>query len=44
MQVQLVLDGKISKHGILAPYTMDIVTPLLEAVEAEGITLVEKTL
>ncbi|GJN91840.1 hypothetical protein Rhopal_004863-T1 [Rhodotorula paludigena] len=42
--VQLVLDGKISKRGILAPYTMDIVTPLLEAVEAEGITLVEKTL
>ena len=40
--VQLVLDGVISKRGILAPYTTDIVDPLIEAVEKEGITMVEK--
>ncbi|GAA5896478.1 uncharacterized protein JCM6883_006918 [Sporobolomyces salmoneus] len=42
--VQLVLDGKIDQRGILAPYTLDIVKPLMEAVEAEGIKMVEKTL
>ncbi|POY73892.1 putative Saccharopine dehydrogenase (NADP(+), L-glutamate-forming) [Rhodotorula taiwanensis] len=41
---QLVLDGVISGKGILAPYTMDIVKPIMEALEAEGITMVEKTL
>ncbi|GAA5854577.1 hypothetical protein JCM9279_005697 [Rhodotorula babjevae] len=41
---QLVLDGVISQKGVLAPYTMDIVQPLLDGVEAEGITMVEKTL
>ncbi|KAI5479463.1 hypothetical protein MNV49_003607 [Pseudohyphozyma bogoriensis] len=42
--VQLVLDGVIAKHGVLAPYTRDIVDPILAEVEKEGITLVEKTL
>lgn len=42
--VQLVLDGKISTRGVLAPYTLDIVKPLMEGVEAEGIKMVEKTL
>ncbi|GAA95623.1 uncharacterized protein L969DRAFT_22176 [Mixia osmundae IAM 14324] len=42
--VQQVLDGVIKTPGILAPYSMDIVTPLLEAVEAEGITMIEKVI
>ncbi|KAK4054746.1 saccharopine dehydrogenase (NADP+, L-glutamate-forming) [Microbotryomycetes sp. JL201] len=42
--VQLVLDGKIPKKGILAPYSRDIVDPIMELVEAEGITMVEKVL
>jgi spermidine synthase len=42
--VQLVLDGKIAQRGVIAPYTSDIVQPLKEAVEAEGIKMVEKTL
>jgi saccharopine dehydrogenase-like NADP-dependent oxidoreductase len=41
--VQLVLDGVINTPGVLAPYDMDIVQPLLDAVEKEGITMVEKT-
>lgn len=41
---QLVLDGVVSAKGILAPYSMDIVKPIMEALEAEGITMVEKTL
>jgi saccharopine dehydrogenase-like NADP-dependent oxidoreductase len=41
--VQLILDGVINTPGVLAPYEMDIVQPLLEAVEKEGITMVEKT-
>ncbi len=42
--VQLVLDGVISKAGVLAPYTRDIVDPILAEVEKEGITLVERVL
>lgn len=42
--VQLVLDGVVAEKGILAPYSMDIVQPIMEALEAEGITMVEKTL
>ncbi|KAK4991981.1 saccharopine dehydrogenase (NADP+, L-glutamate-forming) [Elasticomyces elasticus] len=42
--VMHVLDGKISQKGILAPYTMEIVEPLLEELkEKYGIYLVEKT-
>jgi hypothetical protein len=41
---QLVLDGVVAAKGILAPYSMDIVKPIMEALEAEGITMVEKTL
>lgn len=40
--VQLILDGVISKKGVLAPYTRDIVDPMLKAVEREGITMVER--
>jgi hypothetical protein len=41
---QLVLDGVINKPGVHAPYTRDLVDPLLAGVEAEGIKLIEKTL
>lgn len=40
--VQLILDGTITKKGVLAPYTMELVAPLLKAVEEEGIFFVEK--
>ncbi|CAD6585460.1 MAG: hypothetical protein CYPHOPRED_003082, partial [Cyphobasidiales sp. Tagirdzhanova-0007] len=42
--VQLVLDGKISGPGVLAPYKRDLVDILMAEVEKEGITMVEKTL
>ncbi|GAA6060401.1 hypothetical protein JCM10212_004654 [Sporobolomyces blumeae] len=42
--VQLVLDGTIAQRGVLAPYTRELVDPLLKAIEAEGIKLVEKTI
>lgn len=42
--VQLILDGAISKPGVWAPYTRDIVDPLLLEVEKEGITMVEAIL
>ncbi|CAH7682696.1 spermidine synthase [Phakopsora pachyrhizi] len=38
---QMILDGKIKKTGVLRPYTKDLVEPLLEEVEKEGITLIE---
>jgi spermidine synthase len=40
--VQLILDGKITKKGVLAPYTLDIVAPLLAEVEKEGISMVDQ--
>lgn len=39
--VEQVLDGVINKPGIQAPYSMDIVAPLLKAVEAEGVGMKE---
>lgn len=39
--VEQVLDGVINKPGVLAPYSMDIVAPLLKAVEAEGVGMKE---
>lgn len=42
--VQLVLDGVIAKKGVLAPYTRDIVDPMIEMVEKEGITMIERVL
>lgn len=41
---QLVLDGVINKTGVQAPYSMDIVKPLMEILESEGLGLVEKIL
>jgi saccharopine dehydrogenase-like NADP-dependent oxidoreductase len=40
--VQLVLDGVIKRAGILAPYERDIVDPILEILNKEGIEMVEK--
>ncbi|KAL5513867.1 hypothetical protein ACEPAG_2628 [Sanghuangporus baumii] len=41
---QLILDGVLNKAGIQAPYTMDIVQPIIERLESEGIGMVEKVL
>ena len=43
---QLVLDGVIGKNGggIYAPYSMDVVAPLLAEVEREGLGMVERVL
>jgi saccharopine dehydrogenase (NADP+, L-glutamate forming) len=38
---QLILDGKLSARGVVAPMTPDIVYPLIEALEKEGITMEE---
>lgn len=40
--VQLILDGKITKKGVLAPYSLDIVEPLLAEVEKEGISMIDR--
>jgi saccharopine dehydrogenase (NADP+, L-glutamate forming) len=43
--VKQVLDGTISKKGVLAPMTMDICAPLLKTLKEEyGIEMVERTL
>jgi len=41
--VQLVLDGKITKKGILAPFAPEIYEPIIELLEKEGIKCVEET-
>lgn len=42
--VQLVLDGVLSTPGVLAPYTKEICDPLREALEQEGLGMVERVL
>lgn len=42
--VQLILDGKLNKKGVIAPMTMDICEPLITALEAENITMTDKIL
>lgn len=42
--VQLILDGRITKKGVLAPMTMEFVTPLIEELEKAGIRMVEHIL
>jgi saccharopine dehydrogenase (NADP+, L-glutamate forming) len=37
----LILDGVITRKGVLAPMTMDICTPIMEELEKVGITMVE---
>ncbi|CAG8483101.1 3079_t:CDS:10 [Acaulospora morrowiae] len=39
---QLVLDGVIEKKGVLAPYTLDIINPIIENLEKEGIKVIEE--
>ena len=41
---QLVLDGVLNKVGVQAPYSMDIVKPIMELLEAEGLGMVERVL
>ena len=41
---QLVLDGKLNKPGVHAPYTKEVCDLLLVELEKEGIGLVEKVL
>jgi len=42
--VQLVLDGKITKTGVYAPYTAEICDPIREELEKEGLGMVERVL
>jgi saccharopine dehydrogenase (NADP+, L-glutamate forming) len=39
---QLILDGKITRTGVLAPMTIDLVDPILERLEAIGIKMDEQ--
>ncbi|KAJ3018268.1 hypothetical protein HKX48_002999 [Thoreauomyces humboldtii] len=41
---QLILDGKITRHGVLAPMDMELAGPLITALEAEGIRMVDEIL
>ncbi|KAJ3036825.1 saccharopine dehydrogenase (NADP+, L-glutamate-forming) [Rhizophlyctis rosea] len=41
---QLILDGKITRTGVIAPMDDEIVNPLLHALEAEGIRMEEEIL
>ncbi|ORZ25317.1 saccharopine dehydrogenase [Absidia repens] len=42
--VQLILDGKLTKTGVLAPMSSEINDPIIELLEQEGIGMVEKIL
>ena len=41
---QLLLEGVINKTGVQAPYSMDIIQPIMELLESEGLGMVEKVL
>ena len=41
---QLVLDGVINKTGVQAPYSMDIIKPIIDLLEMEGLGMIEKVL
>lgn len=42
---QLILDGRFEgKRGVLAPYEMDVIEPIMTLLEEEGLAMVEKTL
>ncbi|KAJ1890197.1 saccharopine dehydrogenase (NADP+, L-glutamate-forming) [Kickxella alabastrina] len=41
---QLILDGKITNTGVIAPMTPDIYQPILDLLPSEGINAVEETL
>ena len=40
---KMVLDGEIQGHGMILPFTKDIYKPMLNRLEQEGITAVEKS-
>jgi saccharopine dehydrogenase-like NADP-dependent oxidoreductase len=40
--VQLILDGVIADKGVLAPLSMGVIDPLIEALEKEGITMADE--
>ncbi|CAM0138153.1 saccharopine dehydrogenase (NADP+, L-glutamate-forming) [Umbelopsis sp. WA50703] len=42
--VQLILDGKLTKTGVLAPMSSDINNPIMELLEKENIGMVERIL
>jgi saccharopine dehydrogenase-like NADP-dependent oxidoreductase len=42
LATQLILDGKLAERGVIAPMSMSICQPLLEALEAEGIRMTEE--
>lgn len=42
--VQLILDGKLNKTGVLAPMSSDINNPIMELLEKENIRMVERIL
>jgi len=42
--VQLVLDGVLNKTGVIAPMTMDICQPLIDALAKEGIVMKEEVI
>ncbi|KAI8976457.1 saccharopine dehydrogenase [Pilobolus umbonatus] len=42
--VQLILDGKLTAKGVLAPMTSEINNPIMELLEKEGIGMVERIL
>jgi saccharopine dehydrogenase (NADP+, L-glutamate forming) len=37
----LILDGKITQKGVLAPMTPELCDPILKALEEQGIFMVE---
>ncbi|KAJ2236141.1 saccharopine dehydrogenase (NADP+, L-glutamate-forming) [Coemansia sp. RSA 485] len=41
---QLILDGKITKTGVIAPMTPDVYQPILDLLPSEGINAVEETI
>ncbi|CDH59027.1 saccharopine dehydrogenase [Lichtheimia corymbifera JMRC:FSU:9682] len=41
---QLILDGKLTAKGVVAPMTTDITEPIIELLEKEGIGMVERIL
>ncbi|ORX61595.1 saccharopine dehydrogenase [Hesseltinella vesiculosa] len=41
---QLILDGKLTKTGVIAPMSSDINDPIIELLEKEGIGMIEKVL
>jgi len=42
--VQLILDGVLSKKGVIAPMSEEINNPLIDALKKEGIEMVEEIL